>query len=157
MIHTCAVSKDRAGSAQAAASAYLTDSSLVRTILQLVNKQMRLTPRGLPIPYNRNGLPRAHVPHPRSTYPTHSATTQRGENCCAVLLACFRLHTLRRVELVQVRPLHKSVQKIPQKMNSLPGLNLAERDGGCLLTGGGGDQLAGLAGENAVGRSGPCW
>jgi hypothetical protein len=38
--HTCAVSKDRAGSAQAAASAYFTDSSYVRTILQLVKKQM---------------------------------------------------------------------------------------------------------------------
>jgi hypothetical protein len=53
MRYTCAVSKDRAGSAPAAASAYFTDSSYVRTILQLVNKQMGLTPRGLPIPYNR--------------------------------------------------------------------------------------------------------
>jgi hypothetical protein len=35
-----------------AASAYFTDSSYVRTILQLVNKQMGLTPLGLPIPYN---------------------------------------------------------------------------------------------------------
>ena len=57
MRYTCAVSKDRAGSAPAAASAYFTDSSYVRTILQLVNKQMGLTPRGLPIPYNRNRTP----------------------------------------------------------------------------------------------------
>ena len=57
MRHTCAVCKDRAGSAPAAASAYFTDSSYVRTILQLVNKQMGLTPRGLPIPYNRNRTP----------------------------------------------------------------------------------------------------
>ena len=55
--HTCAVSKDRAGSAPAAASAYFTDPSYVRTTLQLVNKQMGLTPRGLPIPYNRNRTP----------------------------------------------------------------------------------------------------
>src|ERR1700680_3257979 len=54
MRYTCAVSKDRAGSAPAAASAYFTDSSYVRTILQLVNKQMGLTPGGLPIPYHRN-------------------------------------------------------------------------------------------------------
>ena len=40
MRHTCAVSRDRAGSAQAAASAYFTDSSYVRTNLQLVNKEM---------------------------------------------------------------------------------------------------------------------
>ena len=50
------------------------------------------------------GAPRA--PHPRSTYPTHSATTQRGENCCAVLLACSRLQTLK-----SPLPLRKSVQK----------------------------------------------
>ena len=40
-----------------ATSAYFTDSSYVRTILQLVNKQMGLTLRGLPIPYNRNRTP----------------------------------------------------------------------------------------------------
>src|SRR5580704_16490957 len=55
--HTCTVGKDRAGSAPAAASAYFTDSSYVRTVLQLVNKQMGWTPRGLPIPYNRNRTP----------------------------------------------------------------------------------------------------
>lgn len=55
--YTCAVSKDRPGSAPAAASAYFTDSSYVRTILRLVNKQMGLTPRGLPIPCNRNRSP----------------------------------------------------------------------------------------------------
>jgi hypothetical protein len=83
MRHTCAVGKDRAGSAPAAASAYFTDSSYVRTILQLVNKQMGLTPRGLPIPYNRNrNLARPRCPA-CSIYPTHSATTQGGENCCA--------------------------------------------------------------------------
>jgi hypothetical protein len=57
MRHTYAVSKDRAGSAPVATSAYFTDSSYVRTILQLVNKQMGLTLRGLPIPYNRNRTP----------------------------------------------------------------------------------------------------
>jgi hypothetical protein len=63
MRHTCAVSKDRAGSAPAAASAYFTDSSYVRTFLQLVNKQMGLPLRGLPIPYNRNRTPaRARSP-----------------------------------------------------------------------------------------------
>src|SRR5580704_18556009 len=62
MRHTCTVSKDRAGSAPAAASAYFTDSIYVRTILQLVNKQMGLTPRGLPIHYSRNRTP----PRPRS-------------------------------------------------------------------------------------------
>jgi hypothetical protein len=122
--HTGAVSKDRAGSAPAAASAYFTDSSYVRTILQLVNKQMGLTPRGLPIPYERNRLPRARVPHPRSTYPTHSATTQRGENCCAVLLACSRLQTLKRL-----LSLHKSVQKNTPGYELSPGPDLAERDG----------------------------
>jgi len=38
--HACALSEDRAGGAPAAASAYLTDSSYVRTILQLVKKEM---------------------------------------------------------------------------------------------------------------------
>ena len=57
MRHACTVSKDRAGSAPAAASAYFSDSSYVRTILQLVKKQMGLTPRGLPILYSRNRTP----------------------------------------------------------------------------------------------------
>src|SRR5579863_266051 len=46
--HTCAVGEDRAGSAQAAASAYFNDSSYVRTNLLLVNKQMAWRARGLP-------------------------------------------------------------------------------------------------------------
>ena len=46
--HTYAVGEDRAGGAQAAASAYFTDFSYVRTNLLLVNKQMAWRPGGLP-------------------------------------------------------------------------------------------------------------
>src|ERR1700722_854992 len=42
--HLCCQQGQRAGGAQAAASAYFNDFSYVRTILQLVNKQMGLTP-----------------------------------------------------------------------------------------------------------------
>ena len=106
--HTCAVSKDRAGSAPAAASAYFTDFSWVRTILQLVTKQMGLTPRWLPIPYNRNRTPA----RPRS--PTLLRLIQRTlqQPRAAKIVARFSLLALDR-KLSRVRCLTTSPPKKP--------------------------------------------
>jgi hypothetical protein len=78
--HTYAVGKDRAGSAQAAASAYFTDYSYIRTNLLLVNRQMVLRAPGLPMSSDSP----AHAFPSALIYPTQSAPTQGGENCCAV-------------------------------------------------------------------------
>jgi hypothetical protein len=124
MRHTCAVSKDRAGSAPAAASAYFTDSSYVRTVLQLVNKQMGLTPRGLPIPHHRNRTPAR--PRSPSSFDLSNALCNnpawrkvlRGYPC-----PLSTANSQESVASPKIRP------KMAREMNSLPGLNLAERDG----------------------------
>jgi len=82
--HTCAVSKDRAGSAPAAASAYFTDFSYALTILQLQLNRWDCRRAGCPSLTAGIGPPRVRT-HLSSICRTHSATTQHGENCCAVL------------------------------------------------------------------------
>lgn len=84
--HTCAVSKDRAGSAPAAASAYFTDFSYAQTILQLQLNRWDCRRAGCPSLTEGIGPPRVRT-HLSSIYRTHSATTQCDENCCAVLCA----------------------------------------------------------------------